>query len=186
LTDYISDTPSPDVPTSDFSDEHYGKEDRPYRIAINPRKGIRYARPLIDLLHSEEIIVLQGMDRRAVGNALRNAQTYVDLGAHPGRDRIPREAALAGCVVIVAKRGSAENSTDIPIDTHFKIVLPKEHESLTELKNLIESISRDFRENQRMQDSYRRWIRTQPSIFDAEVRLLLSRNSLIAGQVEPP
>jgi hypothetical protein len=185
LTDYISDTSSSNDPSSDFSDERHDSEDRPYLVAINPRKGIRYAGPLIELLRPQEIVVLKGMDRRAVGNALRSAQTYLDLGAHPGRDRIPREAALAGCVVIVAKRGSAENSIDIPIDDRFKVALPKENAAVIELRQLIEAVGHDFQDNQRLQDSYRDWIRAQQSAFYEEVRLLLTRNALTAIKVDP-
>jgi hypothetical protein len=35
-------------------------------------------------------------------------------------DRLPREAALAGCVVITNREGAAANDEDVPLPTRFK------------------------------------------------------------------
>jgi len=40
---------------------------------------------------------------------------YVDFGKHPGKDRMPREAAVHGCCIITGRRGAAGNPFDIPI-----------------------------------------------------------------------
>ena len=45
---------------------------------------------------------------------------YIDFGPHPGMDRLPREAALAGCVVITNCEGAANFEEDIPLPPEFK------------------------------------------------------------------
>ena len=46
---------------------------------------------------------------------------YIDFGEHPGKDRIPREAALRNLIVITNRNGAAVNNIDVPIDNMFKI-----------------------------------------------------------------
>ena len=41
------------------------------------------------------------------GGLDRGPDRRVDLGHHPGKDRLPREAALAGCVTVVGRAGAA-------------------------------------------------------------------------------
>jgi hypothetical protein len=56
------------------------------------------------------------MSRKEVISSLTSSKIYLDLGIHPGTDRIPREAALLGCVIVTNKRGSAGNKIDVDID----------------------------------------------------------------------
>jgi len=45
---------------------------------------------------------------------------FVDFGSHPGKDRMPREAAILGCCIITGRRGAAANPLDIPIPDRYK------------------------------------------------------------------
>lgn len=60
-------------------------------------------------------VALRDMTRAEVIEAMSGAMVYVDMGAHPGRDRMPREAALLGCVVVTGRGGSAGCDADVPI-----------------------------------------------------------------------
>lgn len=51
---------------------------------------------------------------------MEKAKVYIDFGHHPGKDRIPREAALCGCCVITNRKGSAHNAVDVPIPDSCK------------------------------------------------------------------
>lgn len=62
-------------------------------------------------------IGLDGFTWKDVRNILDISKVYVDLGHHPGRDRIPREAAVMGCVIVTNREGTAANFEDLPIDT---------------------------------------------------------------------
>lgn len=54
---------------------------------------------------------------------LRQCKVYIDFGQHPGMDRIPREAAACGCLVLVGERGSASYFNDVPLPAEYKIDL---------------------------------------------------------------
>jgi hypothetical protein len=73
-------------------------------------------------------------------------KVYIDFGTHPGRDKIPREAVINGCCIIVGRRGSARFYEDIPINKEYKFeiegldytkVIKKIHECFKEYKKKI-------------------------------------------------
>jgi len=89
-------------------------------VAYNPKKGIAFTKKLIESNPSIDFVPIQNMTAIQVGELLNKSKVYIDFGEHPGKDRIPREAAMAGCVVITGMRGSAANSIDLPIDNKYK------------------------------------------------------------------
>lgn len=52
---------------------------------------------------------------------LKRSKVYIDFGPHPGMDRLPREAALAGCVVVTNREGAANFTEDVPLPAEFKL-----------------------------------------------------------------
>lgn len=90
-------------------------------VLFNPVKGIQTTVNLI--AHSDYRIkwqALKGMTAKQMHETMSKAKLYIDFGGHPGKDRIPREAALSGCLVITNKKGSAKNNFDIKIDSKYK------------------------------------------------------------------
>ena len=73
------------------------------------------------LVGDVEWVPLQGYTLEQMRSILSRAKVYVDFGNHPGKDRIPREAAVSGCIVVTNRIGSAANSLDIPIAEEFKV-----------------------------------------------------------------
>ena len=66
-------------------------------------------------------IELADMSRAEVRKALCKVKVYADFGSHPGRDRMPREAALCGACVLTNRRGSANFAEDVPLPTLYKL-----------------------------------------------------------------
>lgn len=60
------------------------------------------------------------MTTQQIIKILDESMVYIDFGNHPGKDRIPREAALRNCIVMTNKSGSAANDIDIPIPAEYK------------------------------------------------------------------
>ena len=89
-------------------------------VAYNPKKGFEITEHLIKLAPDIDWRPIKGMTPAQVQNLLAQAKVYIDFGSHPGKDRIPREAAISGCVVITGKRGAAANDIDINIPAEFK------------------------------------------------------------------
>ena len=169
LTDYVSPLFAANVPEESLAAR------RPYTIAFNPRKGAEFSLTLMNGWDEEVFKPLVGLDRRGVSQALLDSEIYLDLGKHPGRDRIPREAALARCVVVVANRGSAGNDIDMPIPEQYMVNLPKSRSSISELRAFLKQLRQDLPAHRQAQDSYREIIGQQEEQFHLEVAQLMKR-----------
>ena len=127
-----------------------GEGDRDIDVLYNPHKGMHYTDELIrrcsgrrpgsgkagvgsgngDDGRSKRMTFapigsgLHGRHRlppSSVSALLRRARIYVDFGPHPGMDRLPREAALAGCLVVTNREGAARYKEDVPIPEEYRV-----------------------------------------------------------------
>ena len=85
-----------DVLNADFY-EDYAEEERSDAVLYNPAKSTPFMQRLMAECHGIEFKPIQGMTRAEVIDAMRHSKLYIDFGEFPGRERIPREAALCGC-----------------------------------------------------------------------------------------
>lgn len=76
---------------------------------------------LIDSLINFTIMPIYNMDHGQVQKVLQNSKFFIDFGPQPGKDRIPREAVLNGCIPIVRKVGAACHFEDLPIPSYLKL-----------------------------------------------------------------
>jgi hypothetical protein len=106
LDDYIPD---------EYMMQSWTPEQKENLVAYNPAKD--NVTPGICTELGIGAVPICGMDAMGVMNALKKCKVYVDLGTHPGRDRIPREAALMGCVVVTNLSGTAAFHEDVMVDT---------------------------------------------------------------------
>jgi hypothetical protein len=93
MTEYISNPPVPDESI-----------ERSIDVLFNPLKGVHYT----DEIRKRSDAVMQfrpigegpgghiRISPEQVRELLQRAKIYIDFGPHPGMDRLPREAALAG------------------------------------------------------------------------------------------
>ena len=98
---------------------------------------------------------------------MQSSKVYVDFGNHPGKDRIPREAAANGCCIITNKQGSAAFREDVPIPEKYKFEEPLEE--VDRLKELLVDICSNYSEHVSKFEEYRNWIKDEKVRFDAEV-----------------
>lgn len=158
LTDYID--PS-------YSAGFDAQGDRTDTVLYNPVKGKEYTDLLIQANPDLTWKPLAGLSLEEMRTALRTSKVYIDFGPHPGKDRIPREAAASGCCVITGRRGSAANSIDVPIPDEYKF------DGLSDI-DAVSSKIRDcltnYQERQADFESYRAWIRDEKRRFEEEVK----------------
>ncbi|HEY0185691.1 MAG TPA: hypothetical protein VGC09_23050 [Rhodopila sp.] len=114
---------------------------------------------------------LEGLDKASLAELLRQARIYADFGPHPGRDRIPREAAMCGAIVLTGRRGAAAFAADVPIPERFR---PDEAAADFEAgaAALIDELLRSdtaFMESFEQQAPYRDWIGGNRDVFMNEV-----------------
>ena len=147
-----------------FLDDFENEPGEKRGIAYNANKGAEYVEPAKALLPDVEFIPINGMSRSQVLKTLSDANAYLDLGHHPGKDRMPREAAALGCVVVTSTVGSASVYKDVPI---AEKVLRDDPESVA---RVVESINSDALTFWTKQRSYREKVFAEPYVFDNEVR----------------
>lgn len=119
--------------------------------------------------HGIPCIAIANMDKTMVMNALASSKVYVDMGSHPGKDRLPREARILNCVVVTNRHGSAFHHEDVPI--HEKI------NGSGELIELIKDIFVHYDAYLQKQASFKAEIWSQHSRFDAQVQSMIHRLS---------
>jgi hypothetical protein len=146
--------------------------ERVNEILYNPRKGFEHTLKLIEAFPDYKFIPLQGLTRDQLVRKFSTAKIYIDLGAHPGRDRIPREAAIHGCCVITSQFGSAGNFIDVPIPTQYKLDVCSSF-FIQDFENLTKDIFSDFRNHYHVFDSYREAIMTEPEKYKDQIKKIL-------------
>lgn len=109
---------------SDFTRWEFGgsrPSERRDIVAYYPTKGAEFSERLIAENPDLTFVPIANMTPAQVHELLSEAKVYIDFGHHPGKDRIPREAALSGCCVITASdRGASAYREDIPIPKRYK------------------------------------------------------------------
>lgn len=146
-------------------------------VCFNPKKGLAFTRQLMAAPVPWKWVELANMTPEQMRQTLLSSKVYIDFGHHPGKDRIPREAAMAGCVVITGREGSAANEVDVPIPAAFKIDAQAEAAPRLALEAIGSAIA-DYTQAVRAQDGYRRRIlEEKPEFHRAIEELFCSKGS---------
>lgn len=156
LSDYIN---------SDFLsglDLNLPKEDI---ILYNPAKGLKFTKKIIKLLPTYKFVALEKLTRIELTEYLKISKLYIDFGSHPGKDRLPREAVLNNCCVIVGKKGSAKYFEDIAIPNKYKF----DEKDLDLIIEAIEDIILNFDICKKEFHFYRKRILLEKNKFYSEI-----------------
>ena len=89
-------------------------------VLYNPKKGKKFTDRLIKSAPDLNWTPIQNMTRTQVKKLMQKSKVYIDFGYHPGKDRLPREAAMCGCCIITGKLGAAGFYGDLSIRDEFK------------------------------------------------------------------
>ena len=135
-------------------------------VAFNPKKGFEVTQQLTKFAPDIDWRPIENMTPEEVQNLLAAAKVYIDFGDHPGKDRIPREAAISGCVVITGKRGAAANNIDINIPAEFKFDIEA---TLNQIVDKIREVFENFSDAYENQADYRTRILDDKNRFTKEV-----------------
>ncbi len=137
-------------------------------ILYNPTKGWRVTQKLIAAYPQWQFEPLKGLNREQLSQKLYQAKLYIDFGHHPGRDRMPREAAMHGCCLITGQLGSAGNAIDLPIPGQYK--LNSNSPSFVEdFGKVTSNVLENFPEHYSAFKPYRAWLQDEPRIFKQQI-----------------
>lgn len=109
--------PLKDYINSDYNFDLTTRSHREDMVLYNPKKGFRFTEKLIKRSPDLNWVPIKNMNRLQVKELMEKSKIYIDFGYHPGKDRMPREAAMSGCCIITGKQGSAGYEGDISIDS---------------------------------------------------------------------
>ena len=161
VTDYLND----EYMTADLS------KPRKRQIVYNPKKGLEVTKRIMAELPDEKFIPIENMTVAEIKSLMEESMLYIDFGNHPGKDRIPREAAMCGCCVITNRKGSADNLIDVPIPNDYKF-----HECFIELAiSQIKFVLDNYNGCKYDFDYYRGIIKNEKGWFKKGVEKLVNR-----------
>lgn len=158
LSDYIN----------DIYMEAFSKSNREDIVIYNPKKGLEFTKKLISAAPEIRWVPIINMSNEEVRELMKRAKVYTDFGNHPGKDRIPREAAMSGCCVITNRRGAANYYKDLPILNKYKYIDADNNidKIILAIKDCINNYE------QRIDDfsAYRKFISNEKTIFQNDVK----------------
>ena len=141
-------------------------------VRYNPKKGQAVIKKLMAALPHIHFIPVQNLNRSQLAEAFLTAKVYVDFGHHPGKDRLPREAAVHGCCVITGRYGSAANAVDVPIPERYKLDVNVSN-FVTQFDQMIQEIFNHFERCTTDFNEYRAIIAQEPEAFRRQVIVAL-------------
>jgi len=89
-------------------------------VIYNPKKNDEYLDEIIRRTPALNWKPLGGMSPAEVAAWMARAKVYIDFGYHPGKERMPREACIMRCCLVIGKSGSAAYAEDMPIPEKFR------------------------------------------------------------------
>lgn len=158
LSDYIN-----DIYMNGFS-----TEDRENIVIYNPKKGFKFTQKLIKEGTDIKWVPIQNMTNKQVLELMSRAKVYIDFGNHPGKDRIPRETAMAGCCVITNRTGSAGYKQDVPIKDCYKF--EDTDDNITDIIVKIREVLEGYEVHINEFSSYRDFISNEKEKFENDVK----------------
>lgn len=141
-------------------------------VVYNPAKGYEYTKKIIEKAKDINFVPLENLTPNTARDLLCRSKIYIDMGHSPGKDRIPREAAISNCIVITSDKGAFRYHEDTPIPPSYKFSL-----DYFSIDSIIEKIRRSLSEYYTKIDDfkfYRQKIRNEKSDFEKEISRLFN------------
>ena len=137
---------------------------KPNLVAYNGAKGQWKIDDLRSRLPKVEFRPIQGMSREEVYQALAQSSLYVEIGHLPGRDRLPREAALLGTPTVMLARGAGFCWQDFPLGVDYRI--PYTVDWADRMTPIIQAALDDPAVIRQRQEPFREWVAGEKERYD--------------------
>jgi hypothetical protein len=150
--------------------------DRKNQVLYNPKKGLKHTQLIIKLLSGKGInfIPITGMPNDQIRDLILDSKVYIDFGDHPGKDRMPRECASGGCVVITGTQRCGANKKDISIQEKFEYNEGTDNYDYRKIGEFILKVLNDYQTYFENQKTYRTMIRREKKTFIKEIQNMIS------------
>lgn len=142
-------------------------------VAVNPVKGADVQARFAAMFPRIELRPIEGMRRSEVCRFLNTVTAFVDFGHQPGKDRLPREAAMCGAVVFVRDAGAARFREDYPLPEWA--FFTDDDAGLTTLADRLKAVFADSPPMRGAQVRYRMGVARERAVFDQQVAAFAAR-----------
>lgn len=172
---------TPGINNSYLQSEKNIPKNRTDTVLFNPSKGVEHTKKIVDFMNKFldietdiEFFPLTGMTQSELKEKTHTSKVYIDFGHLPGKDRLSREVASGGCVVLIGTRGSGADCDDFQIDD--KIEWDEEnntfdyHKICLKIIDMIQNYNFYFKK----QKSYRDIIRKERNAYVKQVKNMIN------------
>ena len=139
-------------------------------ILYNPKRKQKLIKFLQRKNSALKFVPIKNMSQEEMRKLMCSAKLYIDLGRHPGKDRMPREAALCGCCILTSTLGSAGFYEDVPIPAEYKF--DRKKENVPNILNKIQNVMDNYEKEMLKFEGYRNFIKNERNVFLADVKRL--------------
>lgn len=163
-----------DYLNSSFLEEtiSFDLSNRKPNVLYNPAKGLDFTNKLIEAAPQFHWVPIANLSPTEVIRLMSESMVYIDFGDHPGKDRMPREAAICGCCIITGKNGSAYYYEDVPILDSYKF--ERIETNIPAICSCIEQVLQEYDEKIKDFSYYRTFIREEKPKFEKAVSQLIT------------
>jgi len=159
-------------PLTDYLNKEYFLNKKKFKkenkVLYFPKKGFEITSKIIEAGSHLNWVPIKNMTPKEVSNLMARSKVYIDFGEHPGKDRVPREAAINGCCIIVGLRGAACFYQDVPIPLEYKFkVNPLDTKKIIKK---IEDCIENYEERIKNFEIYQNIIKMNEKQFEIEVK----------------
>jgi len=127
-------------------------------------KGSDYFDFYREMLNEYNCVQIRDMTKEKSMEVLANSRLYIDLGGQPGRDRLPREAALLEAHVMLNNAGAASFYWDAPLSASFKFSVKDSYRAVEKIRTYLHAKPKP----NSSQLIYRNWAKCQYALFKFE------------------
>ncbi|RRF95916.1 MAG: hypothetical protein DUD27_07085 [Lachnospiraceae bacterium] len=159
LSDYLN---------TEYLDNEPDFSNRKNIVIYNPAKGYEFTKKIIQRSKNIKWVPIKGMSSEQVHDLMSIAKVYIDFGNHPGKDRMPREAAMCGCCIITGKKGSAAYYEDVTIDPEFKF--NNKTKDIPKIIHKINCCLKNYDQEVQRFAKYRERIKNEYNVFEQDVK----------------
>ena len=156
------------------------KKERKNVVLFSPARGKEHIDNIIkvsknfDIDFDIDFVPLQGMSQEELKNIISTSKLYVEFGHLPGPDRLSRESASGGCVVLMGKRGSGADQDDFPIDEKLDWDESNNTFDYGKICSMIIDIIKNYDKYFKKQKSYREILRNERTNYIDQLKNMIS------------
>ena len=139
-------------------------------VLYNPKKNGEFLKQIMDASPDINWVPVENLSPDGVAELMNRSKVYVDFGFHPGKERMPREACIMKCCMVIGKDGSAKYAEDMPIPEMYRF--EKDENKIPEIINRIRICLSNYSEQIKSFEGYQQELAEEEATFKSDIAAL--------------